>query len=615
MLVSTENCSACDSTGNSKVDDAVDVMNQGRNNTSLLGSKSLSKSKIYEPLDLQSNSSTSSTPAKFRGFKYKGRPPITEVPELMELCEEFLLTTNVTGLSMIARQRGLPPSLRHKIWPLLLKYHPYVLNPYVQPDDDVDDVDDDGELRIPEAQIKADLNRYLRNTERYKPKVLTPELKDLFEIQDKIFETLECAIIKFLKKWGSIVHYNSGLAWIALGLAEWVPPLLDSQIVLCGKDDIAKNGTKLRNINDTYFEKMDHEGTGTVSHSSTLSSTPVVSSSPKSVSSLESLNPHVASSNHSFKPMTFAEIYERMVLVILHTPDPTKKQSKPNYQYSDESSDDLPKFGGSIEDRISFFLYCLRRLLPELHKFMSEEGLLKGDWILWWLKYCASKVWSRYDRGRVWDLLLGFRNTFDEEEMKQLGQLTEEQKRLLGPDLFWNPLFEPDVHYKKGRSSSIKTLINQVSLSFDQTPTLSSLSLKDDDDIEDMPLNETGLPLSQIDAHVQLIFISLAFLKAKEFTIMELDQSEIKQLLNNLSSLKMSEIRSLVGGDGQMATSSHPPDNCSCASCNGSVNSSTSVLSSHNYQMKKTNRDIENIILEAGELWRKFIYLEMIEES
>ncbi|KAG7860815.1 hypothetical protein KL939_001382 [Ogataea angusta] len=614
MLVSTENRSACDSTGKSKVDDHSDVSGPSRNNTSSIGSKSPLKLKTHQQLDLQSNSSTSSTPAKFKGFKYKGRPPITEVPELMELCEEFLLTTNVTGLSMIARQRGLPPSLRHRIWPVLLKYHPYVLNPYVQPDDDVDDEDD--ELKIPEAQIKADLNKYLRNAERYKPKVSTPELKDLFEIQDKIFETLESAIIKFLKKWGSIVHYNSGLSWIALGLAEWVPPLLNSQIVLCGKDDIAKNGTKLRNINDTYFEKMEHEGTGTVSYSSTLSSTPVVSQSPKSVSSLESLNPQLASNNHSFKQMTFAEIYERMVLVILHTPDPTKKyESKQSDEHSDESSDDLPKFGGSIEDRISFFLYCLRRLLPELHKFMSEEGLLKGDWILWWLKYCSSKVWSRYDRGRVWDLLLGFRNTFDEGDMEQLGQLTEEQKRLLGPDIFWNPLSEPDVHYKKGRSSSIKTLINQVSLSFDQTPTLSSLSLKDDDDIEDMPLNETGLPLSQIDAHVQLIFISLAFLKAKEFTIMELDQSEIKQLLNNLSSLKMSEIRSLVGGDGQVATASLPQDNCSCASCNGSVNSSSSVLSSHTYQLKKSNRDIENIIFEAGELWRKFIYLEMIEES
>ncbi|KAH3668912.1 hypothetical protein OGAPHI_002667 [Ogataea philodendri] len=608
MLVSSENRPVADHDTRTSIQN-VNGSTGFPTDPSNSSSRSSPKSKSVQTTDLRSFSSTSSSPAKFRGIKYKGRPPITEVGELMELCEEFLLTKNVTGLSMIARQRGLPPSLRHKIWPVLLKYHPYVLDPYVQPDDD----GEDDELKIPVAQIKADLHKYLKNAERYKPKTMSPELTDLFEIQDKIFETLEHSIVKFLKKWGSIVHYNSGLAWIALGLAEWIPPLADSQIVLCGKDDVAKNGTKLRNVNETYFEKMEHES-GSVSVSSTLSSTPVVSSSPRSVSSLESTNAQLSGMSYPFKAMTFAEIYERMVLVILHTPDPlSRPESKSSDDQHDESSDDLPKMGGCIEDRISFFLYCLRQLLPELHRFLSEEDLLKGDWILWWLKYCSSKVWSRYDRGRVWDLLLGFRSTYNEKDMPQLEQLTEEQKRLLGPDLFWNPLSEPEVNSKKHRSSSIKTLINQVSLSFDKTPTLASLSLRDDD-VEDMPLSESTLPFSQIDAHVQLIFISLAFLKAKEFTIMELDQSEIKQLLNNLSSLKTSEIRSLVGGDGQTTSATVLADKCQCSVCTGSANSTSSCLSSHNFQVKKSNRDIENIILEAGELWRKFIYLEMVED-
>jgi hypothetical protein len=30
---------------------------------------------------------------------------------------------------------------------------------------------------------------------------------------------------------------------------------------------------------------------------------------------------------------------------------------------------------------------------------------------------------------------------------------------------------------------------------------------------------------------------------------------------------------------------------------------------------RKSNRDIENIMIEAGELWRRFLYINMIEES
>ncbi|GME71356.1 unnamed protein product [Ambrosiozyma monospora] len=171
--------------------------------------------------------------------RFKGKPIITEVPELLELCTQFIASKNVTGLAMIARQRGLPPALRYKIWPILLKYHPFVQSPFIEPDeededDDQDDEEEDenGHKKIPIDQIKFDLRKYLRNAERYKPKVLTSELKDLFEIQDKIFEVILNAIVKFLKKWGTIVNYNSGLAWIALGLAEWVPPLPNSQFVL-----------------------------------------------------------------------------------------------------------------------------------------------------------------------------------------------------------------------------------------------------------------------------------------------------------------------------------------------------------------------------------------------
>ncbi|VEU22218.1 DEKNAAC103243 [Brettanomyces naardenensis] len=599
-----------------------------------------------------SSSSASSSSKEFKGLRYKGRPPISEVPELLILCEEFISNKNVTGLAMIARQRGLPPSLRCKIWPVLLRYHPYVQHPYIEPDFDEDEDDDEEEVgsegdetlstksgrrsenakaKVSIKDIKFDLKKYLRNAERYKPKNMTPELRDLFEIQDKMFGAIECAIVKFVKKWGSIIRYSSGLTWIALGLAEWVPPLQNSQFVLCGRDDIAKNGTKLRNVNDNYFERYDSYNQEFSSNTpSTVDSTPTVPGSPKSVSSLgtssllsddSSTTPSSVEPSYPFKPMTFAEVYERIVLVILHTPDPTDREgshlspsttrgttettgttgttpSSDSSLLPDSSRklDSIPKFGGTIEDRISFFLFGLRKLMPELYSYLADEDCLKGDWILWWLKYCGSKVWSRYDRGRTWDMLLGFRVNCRhmERDLPLLGELTEEQVRLLGPDLFWYPEIDDlsvnngyngDAKRSDRRSSSILTLLNQVSVTMDKTPTLASLSISGNEDVDPLP----QLPFSVIDPHIQMVFVSLAFLKSKEYTISELDQSEIIQLFSRLSSLKTSEIRSFVSAEEATADQ-------------------------HYHPIKKSNRDIENIILEGGELWRKFIYMEMMEE-
>ncbi|GMG19636.1 unnamed protein product [Ambrosiozyma monospora] len=764
--------------------------------------------------------------------RFKGKPIITEVPELLELCTQFIASKNVTGLAMIARQRGLPPALRYKIWPILLKYHPFVQSPFIEPDEEDEDDDEDneedenGRKRIPIDQIKFDLRKYLRNAERYKPKVLTSELKDLFEIQDKIFEVILNAIVKFLKKWGTIVNYNSGLTWIALGLAEWVPPLPNSQFVLCGKDDVAKNGTKLRNVYDSYFEKMEYtNGSGEYcsslnsasSFNSAINTPSQLSTSPNSVHSYNttsnSSSSAAASTNSSsndysldsssypFKPMSFAEVFERMVLVILHVPDPSKlrqkqrrqrkekekqkqkEQQQQQQQPSTSSSQqqakyynayhnsrakynnqlniekrytELPKNGGSIEDRISFFLYCFRKLLPELHKFLSDEDCLKGDWLIWWLKYCGSKVFSRYDRSRVWDLLLGYRvNCYKfEKDLSELNELSDVNVALLGPDIFWNPLdldsFALSSHshssgstssngsdshghhshsshhnhsssstFTRHRSSSIKTLLDHLSIT---TPTLSSInpsssSTNQNADVE--PIKQ--LPYSEMDPHVQFIFIALAFLKSKEFAIMELDQSDIKQLLSNVSSLRTSEFKSIFGSSNNTnntnnnsksvastsATTSTPVSTAPGSVYAGSVHSSHSAPSAHSahsvsstaggtvgveqqsnldphsalvtptsaplsstttnaydpgsttrsitsseasfcgsavvgvsasgsagtgngngtgagsaayshhlhHQSKKSNRDIENIIVEAGELWRKFAYMESIEEE
>jgi hypothetical protein len=678
------------------------------------------------------SNSMSNASSRYQGRRYNGKLPISDIPELIELCSQFLKTQNITGLAMIARQSGLPPHLRCKIWPILLKYHPFVQDPYIEididddneEDEEYDDADEDEDeddasdnedfkdnrnkddenrknktnnnksnnnytnnadddntnketnnhentqnnYKIPIKEIKFDLKKYLRSSERYIPKVLTNEIKDLFEIQYKIFDVIEHAIIKFLKKWGSIIHYNSGLTWIALGLAEWIPPLINSQFVLCGRDDVAKNGTKLRNINDSYFEKLNNSNL--TSESSSIFESPF-SSSPDSFTPLASL---ANTPTKGFKSMSFAEVYERMVLVILHTPDPSnieKLEISKKISISKELKQLslLPYTGGTISDRISFFLFSMRKLLPELHNYLSEEDCLNGDWMLWWLKYAGSKVWSRYDRGRTWDLLLGYRTNYKnfESNMKELYELTPEQIRLLGQDIFWNPMDnlnddddggknddvivdnddnnedynnnnstindEREIYRDKhDRSLSVLTIMSKNTI--DKTPTLGSLSLNSpktplnlniDDEIE--PISE--LPFSKIHPHVELIFISLAFLKSKEFTITELDQSEIKTLFGRLSSLKTDsgEMSSFVGTKDENKQLNNNGNNTSNTNIiidnrinnsinvadgldNANINHETMVNNS-----RKSNRDIENIIIEAGELWRRFLYINMMEET
>lgn len=641
------------------------------------------------------SAAASNTSSKFQGRRYIGKLPISDIPELTELCDEFLRTKNVTGLAMIARQAGLPPHLRCKIWPILLKYHPFVQHPYLEiedgdDDDEEEEEEEDGEgdskkketeeeqtasddangnsserrsekdqtqkdetktkTKIPTKEIRFDLRKYLRSAERYTPKVLSPEAKDMFEIQTKIFDVLEHAIVKFLKKWGTIVHYNSGLTWIALGLAEWVPPLPTSQFVLCGRDDVAKNGTKLRNVNDNYFEKINNSVCA--SETSSVFDSPYTHT-PKSISPFGSPS---STPQTGFKQMSFAEIYERLVLVILHVPDPdtvekVEKSSKIAVSEELKKMSLLPYTGGSISDRISFFLFSMRKLLPELHSYLAEEDCLNGDWLLWWLKYDGSKVWSRYDRGRTWDLLLGYRINCQkfESNMKELSELSMDTINLLGQDLFWNPMdnvnddglendtenaVEDGENEQKGpdrhdRSMSVLTLMSKrsPSLSYEKTPTLASLSsnspmtpmlnLSDtNNDLSLPPLDNiepiAELPFSKVHPHVEMVFISLAFLKSKEYTISELDQSEIKTLFNRISSLRTDagEMGSFVStGDEKESQASSTEGNDIFGSNHNTI-SETMVKYS-----RKSNRDIENIMIEAGELWRKFLYINMIEES
>lgn len=649
-------------------------------------------------------STATNNSSRYQTHKFTGKLPISDVPALVDMCHDFLKNRNVTGLAMVARQAGLPPSLRYKIWPILLKYHPLVLHPYIDIDENAMnamDEDENGNYKIPIKDIKYDLRKYLRNSERYKPKVMTSELKDLYEIQDKMFDIIECAIVRFLKKWGAIVHYNSSIAWMALNLAEWIPPIQDSHFVLCGRDDVARNGTKLRNVNESYFERLNYTLS---SESNSMFETPSDILSPQ-VSTPTASPPSTPPSG--FKPMSFSEVFERLVLVILHTPDP---ESIPHEMKTDVDTNDqmkyssLIQYGGSIEDRISFFLHGLRKLMPQVHRHFSEEGCLDGSWLNWWLKFDGAKLWSRYDRGRTWDLIFGWRPDCKgmESEIKSLNSMSNKSLSLIGQDLFWNPVdltdfkidrkqsvasdvFEENdddddaTHVNKsGRSTSVLTILSRthsLSQSLEKTPTLvsstltsppllaslasSQFSIRSPDSVVLTPTatitsgNEDGsfrsptadtpklsaldeieplhtLPFSNVHPHVEMIFICLAFLKSKEFTIMELDKSEIISLLERWSSLTRSDIGTTddenfslnnthtSSSESTRSSPDHLVDHLSEGNLNSMCDlemSSGNGMESAIGEVKKSVRDIENVLIEAGELWRKFLYIDMIEDA
>lgn len=64
----------------------------------------------------------------------KTKPVFNYDPEMFSLCVTYLKEKNHHGLALLARQKGIPPFLRFKVWPVLLKHHPFVLNPFLQPD-------------------------------------------------------------------------------------------------------------------------------------------------------------------------------------------------------------------------------------------------------------------------------------------------------------------------------------------------------------------------------------------------------------------------------------------------------------------------------------------------
>ncbi|KAK6460437.1 rab-GTPase-TBC domain-containing protein [Scheffersomyces coipomensis] len=471
---------------------------------------------------------------------------------------------------------------------------------------------------------------------------------------------------------------------MALNLAEWFPPIPNSSLVLMGRDHSSSTNSLTIDLFDDYSNYIDN------------------------IPWLKDYL-HELIQDDKISNLSFHDVYERLVLVLLHCPPKTqkKKDSKKTSSSSMSSHTSaspesnvtttdvpqkvnkslLPLNGGTIEERVSFFIYSLRKVLPELSQFFHEEQILTkfgsqdDEWLIWWLKFCGSKVWSKFDRGRIWDLLLGWRLKnpkkdlsyyYDKLEITDNNFLTK-----LGPDIFWSlssneennnndltstatPLKTREVSID--RRNSLRDLVSQLNndlylTSVDETSeeysrrtssssansnsttasTISSVTSSNNATIK--KINLLPIPFSRLDAHVELIFVSLALLKSKENLLVELDQHEIRQILSRLptKSIKYKHKKHHVTHQSQQQQQQQqqqqPSDSTTSSPTSTSPSTSTSpkldipspvlepgqkheniIISNDSINNHKVNF-IDNIITEAGELWRKWLWYEMVEDN
>lgn len=527
----------------------------------------------------KSSSGSASTVRPAAAFNYD--------KEIFAQCQKYIGEKNYHGLALLARQKGVPPFVRFRVWPLLLKHHPFVMNPFIQPDtfekDKLLSESDHEELekQLP-RMIRKDLRRYMHRI------AYSSAEEPLSQTELQVFDILENAVLKFAVKWGKIIKYDPALTWIALGLAEWFPPIPNTPWVLLGRDVSSTSHTCIGSVFEDYESYIE--------------------SIPELGDFLDEMIKDEQVSN-----LKFHEVFERLALVLLHSPELANKREKTGKVKINKST--LPTNGGTIEERVSFFIYVFQRLLPELSLYFQEElilnkfGLHDDEWLIWWLKYCGSKVWSRVDRGRVWDLLIGWRLEKRKPEGKSnyySDKLNLERDLLdkLGPDAFWSLDYDDDKSSVLVKDDSFKDLINDlhihttrsraVSLSSSSGQVLPVLS----DSLEATSASSGNftkkvIPFSNIDLHIELLFVSLALLKAKENTLVELDQHEIRTYLSRLPAKSYS-----LSDKYKQYQEQKDKEKGGTA---------TEYVFTYDY--------MDSIIYEAGELWRKWLWFEMSGEN
>ena len=657
--------------------------------------------------------------------------------QLIDFVIELIKINDHDTLAYIARTSGIPPQLRHYVWPILLKYHPMCISPNIlsnivsydptlntyhmiidtstnskkdkekekekEKEKDIHTIKEnetinniknsltDTTAEIPqdeekdydielEKRIIHDLQKYFKMRTNIKNDSTTNDTnttnttnsnsnntshnvnnstmntatdmphKHPFltkENEAEIIDTLKNAILNFTNKWSKVYKYESGLAWIALGLAEWFPPIVSTDdklehssgpIILSGKKHVhgpinshtsSSSGTASakysnKDNDNTGLNKIDSDAT--IASSNASISTPITK--VKKSSSLahlyceyplpEYLQDQLPD-NYIFN---FTDLYERLLLVILHSPDCEIATNNINKDFPSKSSYLSNYFpilsGGDLSFQFQLFFKVFSSILPELYQPLNDESSLqpnsiRSSWLYWWIKCSGARSLQRQDRGRIWDLLLGWRPKPNMDAMnfflnynnnKFFSQLyhcpppgLNENflrsksiditfvKNLLKNDTFWFPdldniplgsskfpydlnVFKELLTRNKYEQISETTAVTNESIQEKQddllksvASSLSNYSLQQDDQENSNGYdNLTLFEYSQVHPHIQVIFIYIAVLQYNEFRLLEFEETEILEFLNNLpmfSKFEDANFRNLYNNSEHDTESNH----------------------------------------------------------
>lgn len=573
--------------------------------------------------------------------------------KLVAAIVELVAKNDHDSLAYIARTCGVPPQLRYVVWPILLKYHPMCISPNIMsntvvwdpvtasyhltnPDqknsdamlDEVsanssgsEDTDSDFTAQM-EKVVVRDLKKYFLTRVAPPPSSQatsstssssTLETMPTLANEHEIIETLKDAILKFLNKWSRIFKYEIGLTWIALGLAEWYPCLLPPQFDNNDDNFIVLSG-----------RRHVHMSNGS---NSTLNS--------NSLSYLFSEYPLPSQIRDKLPTKTifsFDQLYERLALVLLHSPDTAIEQRKIKRDFPQDSMHITHYFpvlsGGDLSFRTQIFFKVFSSILPELYQPLTEEINLQPNssrtsWLYWWFKCSGARALQRQDRGRIWDLFLGWRPTpnknsinfylnYNTKSFSHLYNKTpaickneiwneiEHNDTFWFPDLDTIPLGTPPYTHDV---TIIKELLRRNQYD-EQVGTI--------DGNHQQPNHEQQISFSIISPHTQLIFIYVAIMQFNEFKLLEFEETEIAEFLNNVPMLSKADdmrFRKLFDNgntiDNQMSHEEISKRPSTSSNPHMLIEVGNDGKSSHSFN---------DLMKMTGDIWRKWLWREL-EES
>ncbi|KAL3231730.1 Oxidant-induced cell-cycle arrest protein 5 [Nakaseomyces bracarensis] len=589
---------------------------------------------------------------KYVKQQYRDRKLVQVIVQLIEVNDH-------DSLAYIARTAGIPPQLRFVVWPILLKYHPMCISPNImsntvvwdpttssyhltnadQKQNDGSTPNNDNEISKTstnssgseevdrdmaqmEKIILKDLKKYfLTRVPPTSPQTASSSSSSTIESMPtlanecEIIDTLKDAIIKFLNKWSRIFKYEIGLSWIALGLAEWYPCLIPSKYDTKDDNFIVLSGRRHAHMSNNNNSTLNSNSLCYLFNEYPLAS-------------------HTKSKLPNETIFSFDQLYERLALVLLHSPDTAIEQSKIKKDFPQDSMHIRHYFpilsGGDLSFRTQVFFKVFSSILPELYQPLTEEINLQPNssrtsWLYWWFKCSGARALQRQDRGRIWDLFLGWRpnpnknsiNFYLNYNTKSFGHLynkspelckSELWKEIEHNDTFWFPDLDtiplgtpPYTH----DVTIIKELLRRNQYD-EQEGTING------DHLHNQENGGAQIPFSIISPHTQLIFIYVAILQFNEFKLLEFEETEIGEFLNNVPMLSKADdtrFRKLFDNGNTIDHQVSHDELSKRPSTSSNPHMLIEVGSDG-----KSSHSFNDIMKMAGDIWRKWLWREL-EES